>query len=189
MEIVNNLKSLLNIDLKDFQTEIQYINTLNAINKQSETLNTLVETQLDSCKKFDHQVSDFVEDVSISPQIDNQIVTSEYNDLPTKSFDELLNRKLKITDEQAQLTDKSIEKKPYLKKGEGLKRFNRIKTDITSNPILKNCRLDRNENKPVDVQKPTISKKVISLSKTLPKKSSLTKKKTSIIKKVESLLD
>ncbi|KAI2808683.1 hypothetical protein BLOT_006628, partial [Blomia tropicalis] len=119
MDKVNEFKKLLQLNLEDIQFKLDQNTSLKSINKKSSKLNHLLGNNILGTQLNIPPVNDIVyTDLELKPI--NQIGQDN-----VQSFEELLKIKLQSN----QISDRKprqgpIEKKPFLKKGDGLKRFN-----------------------------------------------------------------
>lgn len=126
MEAVNEFNKLLKIDLDKFRVSLNEPKSLEAINREFEKLNRqlfpeqIVEDPSDlNCINVESDIS--CPEESIHPGIDGNV----------KTFDDLVAIKLQLQDapnptfQSKQSPENSIKKRPFLKKGEGLRRFSK----------------------------------------------------------------
>ncbi len=158
MNTVNELKKLLNLDVEKIRANLLEASTLESLNRQSEALNQLVlsggDTDQDdtdceivfeggggsakeagsSASHHHHQKQQ--DGLEISPGVDGTRV---------KTFEDLVKLKLQQGEQQQQQQQpiqqlrqrnpfkvQSAEKRPFLRRGEGLRRFSKGGGEITS---------------------------------------------------------
>lgn len=127
MEAVNEFNKLLKIDLDKFQISLNEPKSLEAINREFEKLNRqllpvqIVEEDNSDLNCINVESGLSCPEESINPGIDGNV----------KTFDDLVAIKLQLQDAQNPTfqskpsPEKSIKKRPFLKKGEGLRRFSK----------------------------------------------------------------
>ena len=158
MNTVNELKKLLKLDVEKIRASLLEASTLESLNRQSEALNQLVlsggDTDQDdtdceivfeggggsakeagsSASHHHHQKQKLQDGLEISPGVDGTRV---------KTFEDLVKLKLQQGEQQQQqpiqqlrqrnpFKVQSAEKRPFLRRGEGLRRFSKGGGEITS---------------------------------------------------------